>query len=208
MTERKAHPAKRGRKPGVKVGDYKAAQKAEALALVRGGMDPQEAAEEMKRRGKPVGKTALYEALQAPTATEKTTPEPPAAKPDKPAHVPIVAEKPPEGLSLRVKRVWYVEKDIALFRDALATAEAELKTGNLGALTRMAALSGRLQALREELERLAPPEPPDPHAEERKWKASADAAVAKIKAGVKDARERMAALMGRPFPGGAVGAGG
>lgn len=58
----------------------KAAWKAEAMALIADGATPTEAAEEMTRRGRPVGKSVLYE-VQAAARAETPAPPAPSAPP-------------------------------------------------------------------------------------------------------------------------------
>lgn len=102
----------------------------------------------------------------------------------------------PAHLAGTDRRLWIIRSRIDATRTALARADVE--PGGLG---RISQLTGQLSDLLEQeakLERDAMPL--DPHAEEKRWQAAADRGVAKVRSGCKDARERMGALLGRPFP--------
>lgn len=112
------------------------------------------------------------------------------------------AEPVPANLEGRHRQLWIVRSEIDYVRDSLATARDRQDLARISSLTKV--LKDLLKD-EAEIESLAPR---DPHAEERRWEVAKNSAVAKIKAGVNDAREKMAALLGRPFPTDAdVGAG-
>ena len=77
---------------------------------------------------------------------------------------------------------------------------SEMLQAQKGELSRINGLSGQLQKWLDDLQKYAPPEAPDPAAEEKRWRYASDSAVKKIRAGVAEARKEIAALMGRPFP--------
>lgn len=174
-------------------------------------MLPTEAVEHPDVKGR-VGLRTLYDALdrqkgkRAPKRKKPTSrrapPKPaavvapeekPASKP--PPAAPIIAERPPEGLTGEQQELWIIDHEIEATRNALAKARAE-------GSTRTAPLQGELYDLLDRRRKLrAQAEPLDPHEEENRWRLAADNAVKKIRSGVKEARERMAALLGRPFPG-------
>ena len=119
----------------------------------------------------------------------------------KPGAQPVVAERPPAGLPPRELQRWHIERQINAIRDALALAESKVSRGESSALARIGPLNTQLREWLSELSKLEKEgEKVDPDADRQRWRAHAEAAVKKIRAGVKDARERMAALLGRPFP--------
>lgn len=117
--------------------------------------------------------TSLADAIEA--AAERTEKKAPPVVPEPP-------EVPPE-LEGAARRLWIIRARIDATRRALARADVE--PGGLG---RVSQLTGQLVGLLEQEERLAPPGPADAHAEERRWRAAADACVAKIKAGIAAAK--------------------
>lgn len=191
---RKGYVPKRTNRPGQ-------GRKPPDPALVKEAIDlsdrvsPEEAATKLREQGKKVSAASI----RAWRKGRNGAPPLPGTKPDPPT---VIAERPPEGLTVLGRRLWYIERRIEGLGQALAEAEAK------GELARINGLSGQLQKWLDDLQKYAPPEPADPRAEERRWQAASDRAVGKVKVGVAAARERMGALLGRPFPGNAdVGAG-
>lgn len=189
---------KRGRKPR----DPETVRRALELAA---RTSPEEAAEILERENpRPPGarenpkapssrqirdwqKGAYGQAAVAAEVKAATSPPEPAA--------PQKAEPVPPELAGVQRRLWIIRQRIDRIRDALAKADAALD------LPRISPLQGVLtDLLKQEAILEAEATPSDPQAEERRWRAAAESAVKKIKAGCADARERMGALLGRPFP--------
>lgn len=189
MTEGKRRP---GRPPGTYKDPVAIARALELIALGECA-NPLEAAEHPEIKGR-IGWRQIYEAKSkaAKAAAVQAAKEAPAA--------PVVvatldASAPPPGLGTRERRLWRVEQRIESLSRMLAKAEAE------GNMARIGPLSGELRKWLAEQAELQPKEEDDPQAEEKRWRADADHAVAKIREGVSDARERMAARLGTPFRG-------
>lgn len=182
---------------------------ARALDLVDGGMPATEAAQHPDVKGR-VGQRTIYDALdrrkgKKPVRKRATQARRPMAEEPKPEPPPPPKAPPvPVELQGAARRLWIIRQRIDRVRDALQKADDTLDLGRISSLT------GTLHDLMKQeaiVEREA--EPSDPEAERRRWERASALAVKKIRDGVKDARERMAAVLGRPFPGNAnVGLGG
>lgn len=171
------------------------------------GLSPADAIQHPGVGGKLALRT-LYNELERRKAAAPPSPAAPATPPEAPP-APVVAERPPEGLSPRALRRWHIERQIEAVRQALALTEGQIAKGNTTALSRVGSLNDQLRKWLDALAELEGPERADPDAEARVWRQHAESAIEKIKAGCADARERMGALLGRPFPYAAdVGAGG
>jgi hypothetical protein len=166
-------------------------------------MPATEAAEHPDVKGK-VGQRTIYDAIdrrkgKAPKrkrATQARRPLPPA--PSTPPEPPPPPKAPPVPVELQgaARRLWIIRQRIDRVRDALQRADDTLDLG------RISSLQGALHDLLKQeaiIEKDAAPD--DPAAEEKRWERASAIAVKKIRDGVTDARGRMAALMGRPFPG-------
>jgi hypothetical protein len=134
--------------------------------------------------------SVLADAIEA-AATSAPTREPPPLPPP---------EQPPPELRGQALDLWIIDAELRETRVEMHEIRHRMRVGQ-GTAHGLAALGKRLDALMDRRRELRPHEPPDPHTEERRWKAASDSAVKKIRDGVTEARERMAALMGRPFPG-------
>ena len=114
---------------------------------------------------------------------------------------PPVADRPPEGLSPRARQRWYIERQIDDLRTALALLQQKVTANDASALTRMAPLNAALERWLGQLADLSPKDEHDPLDDAAaRWKTAAESARKKILDGCADARERMGALLGRPFP--------
>lgn len=142
--------------------------------------------------GRGTKRTRNIRATAGPSGTKVAAPDPPPA--------PVVAEEPPKGVSARALRRWHIEKQIEAVRTALALVQSKIESGDPMHLSRVGTLNKELRSWLDALAELEGPEQEDPHAEERRWERAATEAVKKIRDGCADARERMAALIGRPFP--------
>lgn len=165
-----------------------------ALKLVE-SMAPAAAAEQLAREGFVVSTRSIQEWAKGKNgARVLVTPGAPLSPPTGPAITiapaeppPPMAEAPPVPPELEgvARRLWIIRSRIDATRRALARADVE--PGGLG---RIGTLTSQLVGLLDEEARLAPPPPPDAHAEERRWRSAADSVIAKIRAGIRVERTK------------------
>lgn len=191
-TKKPAAPTKPRGRPGRKPRDPELVKRALELAA---RTSPEEAAEQLERenprppgvRENPLAPSSRQirawqkgESGQAAVAAEVAGTSPTAK--GAPAS-PVVVEEPPADLSPQQRRLWYVERQIARVREALAVAEQPPIN-----LQRVGSLNEQLRKWLEVHAELQPAPKEDPHAERRQWEQDAAAVIAKIKSGI--ARER------------------
>lgn len=110
-------------------------------------------------------------------------------------------DRPPEGLSPRGVQRWYIERQIDQVSTSLALLQTRVNAGDASALSRMASLNTSLSDWLDKLAKLGDADARDPlESEARRWETAAATARKKILDGLAMARERMGALLGRPFP--------
>jgi len=127
-------------------------------------------------------------------AIEAAASKAPPPKPPEP-------DRPPEGLSPRGVQRWYIERQIDQVSTSLALLQRRVNEGDASALARMSSLNSSLSDWLDKLAKLGDADARDPlESEARRWEAAAASARKKILDGLAMARERMAALLGRPFP--------
>lgn len=190
-------PAKRGRGRPPK---FAPETQAEALRLAA-ETTPEDAAETMARRGVKVSSRQIRHWQEGKfVAGYKPAAAPPAATtaPKDTDDERSTAQAPPVPAELHgpERRLWIIRSRIDATRTALARADVE--PGGLGRISQLTSQLTDLLKQESIVERDATPD--DPAAEERRWERAAAVAVGKVKAGVNAARERMGALLGRPFP--------
>ena len=109
--------------------------------------------------------------------------------------------RPPEGLSPRGVQRWYIERQIDQVSQSLELLQRKVNSGDASALARMSSLNSSLSDWLEKLSKLGDADARDPaESEGKRWEIAATSARKKILDGLAMARERMAALLGRPFP--------
>ncbi|HMI91868.1 MAG TPA: hypothetical protein VK509_10920, partial [Polyangiales bacterium] len=106
-----------------------------------------------------------------------------AAEPAKPTE-PVTPLEPvvvpvPEGLSLHETHVWLLQQEIEATRKQLA------RRRQLQQVHGEASAQAQLRALLADLRELAPPAPPTGDEEERRWRATADTVLRKIREAAK-----------------------
>ncbi len=95
-------------------------------------------------------------------------------------------ERPPEGLSPLEVDLWYVEKELHETQAEMGQIRRQARAG--GSLHGLTTLGNRFDGLLKRRAELRPPAPPSTDDEERKWRATADLVLAKIREGVKGRR--------------------
>lgn len=182
---------------------------------------PEDAAEQLKREWKPGerkppswrtirrwqhgmnGQAAVAaEVLGLPTTTATATPSPTTAPPVPPLPAPPPKpEEPPEGLSPRGVQRWYIERQIKQLSVSLELLQTRVNAGDAAALSRMSPLNTSLREWLAQLDKIGDADARNPlESEARRWETAAASARKKILDGLAMARERMGALLGRPFP--------
>ena len=118
------------------------------------------------------------DAAVAPPAVPSSCAPPPAA--------PTV----PEGLTGYEADLWILDNEIEATRLQLADARQKSREG--GSTHGLAALGSLLASLLDRRAKIRPPPPPDEDADEKRWRADADAVLRQIEAGVRAAEGRAA----------------
>lgn len=152
-----------------------------------------EAAEALQREGHEISWRSIYNWQRGNTPKAKGQRAQPlspglakteAPPPAEPPPAPVVAERPPEGLSARQLRRWHIERQIENVRQALAVVEGQIARGDTSALSRVGSLNDQLRKWLDALAQLEGPEVEDPDEERRRWQAAADRVLDRIRTGL------------------------